>query len=99
MKRFRRTKEEIALKLTPKQAQARRSRQEVSNKPSCLYSDITYEELSDYVGRKTIIKVSKTWLESIIKLTQTTKPIISVGEVACSKDEKIEFKLTDLNND
>ena len=62
------------------------------------YVEITYEELADYVGRKSIVKVSKAWLESMIGQTQITEPIISLGEVAHSEDEKIEFKLTDFND-
>ena len=45
------------------------------------YVEITYEELGDYVGRKSIVKVSKTWLESMIQQTQITEPTISVGSL------------------
>ena len=63
------------------------------------YVEITYEELADYVGRKSIVRVSKAWLESMIEQTQIGEHMISVGELANAEEEKIEFKLTDFNDD
>ena len=63
------------------------------------YIEITYEELGDYVGRKSIVKVSKTWLESMIQQTQITEPIISISSLKNSEEEKIDYKITDLNDD
>ncbi len=58
------------------------------------YTDITYDELGDWVGRKTIVKVSKAWLEDLTK-----QPTPSVPVVAEIKEEsKIEFQITDLND-
>lgn len=51
---------------------------------------ITYEELGDYIGRKTIALVSQDWLESIKSATQVTKQ--------CSKCEQ-ELPLDSFNND
>ena len=51
---------------------------------------ITYEELGDYIGRKTIVLVSQDWLESIKSATQVTKK--------CSKCEQ-DLPLDSFNND
>lgn len=51
---------------------------------------ITYEELGDYIGKKTIVLVSQDWLESIKIATQVTKQ--------CSKCEQ-ELPLDSFNND
>jgi hypothetical protein len=34
------------------------------------YTEISYEDLSDYVGKKTLIKVCKSWLEDLVGATQ-----------------------------
>ena len=51
---------------------------------------ITYEELGDYIGKKTIVLVSQDWLESIKIATQVTKQ--------CSKCKQ-ELPLDSFNND
>ena len=56
------------------------------------YVDITYDELGDWVGRKTIVKVSKAWLEDLTKQPTPSAPAIS------KEEHKIEFQLTDLND-
>ena len=94
MKRFRRTKEEIALSLTKKQAQAKRHRQEKASPPS--HTSITYEELGDWVGRKSIVKVSKAWLDGLINQCASTPPT-KVHALEKQEQPKIEFKLTNLN--
>jgi len=94
MKRFRRTKEEIALNLTKRQAQARRRKDKKSATPA--YSSITYEELGDWVGRKSIVKVSKAWLDGLINQCASPPPP-KVHTLEKQEQPKIEFKLTDLN--
>ena len=34
------------------------------------YIEISYEDLSDYVGKKTLVKVCKSWLEDLVEATQ-----------------------------
>ena len=51
---------------------------------------ITYEELGDYIGKKTIVLVSQDWLESIKSATEVTKQ--------CSKCEQ-DLPLDSFNND
>ena len=94
MKRFRRTKEEIALNLTSKQAQAKRHRDKKAIVPA--YSSITYEELGDWVGRKSIVKVSKAWLDGLINQCASPPPT-KVHVLEKQEQPKIEFKLTNLN--
>ena len=101
MKRFRRTQEEMALSLTPRQAKARRAREKKAvPSPSPSYTDISYEDLGDWVGRKTMIKVSKEWLNKLIKKNSPEPSIPFLGANLLQKPEetKIEFKLTDLND-
>ena len=75
------------------------------------YVEITYGELGDWVGRKSRIKVSRAWLEdltgeSIIESTPTFSPepddscFSSLKHLTSERDDaKIDFKLTDLNNE
>jgi hypothetical protein len=68
---------------------------------SPYYTHITYEELADWVGRKTKVPVSKRWLESIMG-----EEFIGGDEIPLDKptdkeyDEnpqpKIEYTLTQL---
>ena len=57
------------------------------------YIDITYDELGDWVGRKTVVKVSKAWLEDLTHQPTPSSPI-----VVENKEDKIEFQITDLND-
>ena len=66
------------------------------------YADITYEELGDWLGRKSIVKVSKAWLEELTshsatlnQVTKPQKPILTpkITEVL----PKISYKLIDLH--
>lgn len=34
------------------------------------YAEISYEELADYVGRKTLVKVCKSWLDDLVDSTR-----------------------------
>ena len=66
------------------------------------YTEITYGELGDWLGRKALVKVSKAWLEEL-----TSQACSLGGAPHSSKDitlkteeePKIEFTLTDFNND
>ena len=60
------------------------------------YVDIPYESLGDYIGRKGLVRVSKSWLESLgYEIKQfneiiTNEPLIE----EIKEEEKIEYKLT-----
>ena len=57
------------------------------------YIELTYEELADYVGRKSVVRVSKAWWDA---LTGASEPTPKPTESSKS-EEKIEFKLVNLN--
>ena len=65
------------------------------------YAEVTYEELGDWLGRKSLVKVSKAWLEEL------TNHAVSIDQASTTTKEdksneeqpKIEFKLTDLNDE
>jgi hypothetical protein len=59
------------------------------------YAEITYEELGDWVGRKTIVKVSKSWLE---ELTREISPSPAPKCEPVKDEPKIEFHITDFND-
>ena len=61
------------------------------------YIDITYDELGDWVGRKTVVKVSKAWLEDLTKQSEPPPPFLGSNQ-AENKEDKIEFQITDLND-
>ena len=69
------------------------------------YAEISYEELADYVGRKTLVKVCKSWLEDLVEATQanslvyqehikheTKQPIEQQSQQY--EQPKIEYELT-----
>ena len=63
------------------------------------YTTISYEELGDWVGRKTKVLVCKKWLESLIdEPIESNKPIESnepaPQEPSEEEQPKIEYKLT-----
>ena len=63
------------------------------------YTTISYEELGDWVGRKTKVLVCKKWLESLIdEPIESNKPIESnesaPQEPLEEEQPKIEYKLT-----
>ena len=59
-----------------------------------VYSDISYGELGDWAGRKTMIKVSKAWLEALRGQPAPSSPTKSPDK---ESESKIEYKITDLN--
>ena len=71
------------------------------------YSDLTYEELGDWVGRKSLVKVSRAWLEALRDEPNPSTPIEQpsrdMGGMTLpieKKDEpKIDYKLIDLNDE
>ena len=67
------------------------------------YTSISYEELGDWVGRKTKILVSKKWLESLVEdpTESNIKPQLNTEliikeepDVAEEEQPKIEYNLT-----
>ncbi len=65
------------------------------------YLEIRYEDLADWVGRKTKIPVSKKWLESIID--DQSEPDCfdhikseSIPQEDIKEEPKIEYTLTEL---
>ena len=69
------------------------------------YAEITYGELGDWLGRKSLVKVSKAWLEELTNHavsvehlcdSSSTKQIV---EEVKEEQPKIEFKLTNLNDE
>jgi len=69
------------------------------------YTEISYEELSDWVGRKTKVPVSKKWLQSLMGEANSSQkediPLDNDSEATYSKDidSKIEYTLTNFNNE
>lgn len=74
------------------------------------YTDISYEELGDWVGRKTRVKVSRAWLDDLRGSPDPSKAITtekhrSIEEILCPSTEpeeiqpKIEFNLTTFDNE
>ena len=71
------------------------------------YAEISYEELGDWVGRKTRIKVSKSWLDALRGLPEPSEPIQSrsIDEILSSPNQsqetepKIEFNLTTFDDE
>tara|TARA_Y100000593_G_scaffold87491_1_gene168021 strand:- start:398 stop:616 length:219 start_codon:yes stop_codon:yes gene_type:complete len=60
------------------------------------YVDISYEELGDWVGRKSLVKVSRAWLQSIGAQIEHRD---EAREIPPKEEPKIEFNLIDLNNE
>ena len=65
------------------------------------YIDITYEELGDYLGRKSFVKVGKAWLEELLARSESTdtrytdKVVEQVDKVIEDTD-RIEYNITQL---
>ena len=60
------------------------------------YVEISYEELGDWVGRKALVKVSKAWLEGMGAYRECAD---TCDKPLTSQEPKIEFNLTDLNDE
>lgn len=60
------------------------------------YTEISYEELGDWVGRKTNVSVCKKWLESLGYQSESDQS--DYGEVVKQDSDtpKIEYTLTQL---
>mgnify|MGYP006152393589 CR=1 FL=1 len=69
------------------------------------YTEISYEDLADWVGRKTKVPVSKKWLQSLMgKCSEDIKSNLNLDNndnESYSKDidSKIEYTLTNFNNE
>tara|TARA_B100000085_G_C18356961_1_gene436663 strand:+ start:352 stop:582 length:231 start_codon:yes stop_codon:yes gene_type:complete len=65
------------------------------------YIEIAYEELADWVGRKTKVPVSKKWLESLMGKNSEDFPLDKT-EKPCHADDieaKIEYTLTKFDDE
>jgi len=67
------------------------------------YISIPYEELADFVGRKSPVKVCRAWLEELIKQTNTAEQGGWMAADTCPNEEKeqpkIEYQLTTFDED
>jgi len=71
------------------------------------YVEIAYEDLADYVGKKTLVKVCKSWIEDLVKQTQSTSntlnintseiPMTEIIEQSEQEQPKIEFNITNFD--
>ncbi len=66
------------------------------------YVEISYEELGDWVGRKSMVKVSRAWLDALRCPPAPPSPITEVKTLRKSSESeetspKIEYNLIDLN--
>lgn len=61
------------------------------------YIEISYEELADWVGRKTKVPVSKKWLEALMGVENVVdkQPEVSSNDI----ESKIEYTLTQFDNE
>jgi|TARA_B100000427_G_scaffold325545_1_gene332578 hypothetical protein len=63
------------------------------------YISISYDELGDYVGRRTIVKVSKSWLEEMQAQCEPNEITDEIIEDAISEpQEKIEYRMTEFDD-
>lgn len=63
------------------------------------YISISYDELGDYVGRRTIVKVSKSWLEEMQAQCEPNEITDEIIEESISQpQEKIEYRITDFED-
>ena len=60
-----------------------------------VYIDITYEDLGKYIGRKGIVRVSKSWVEPLMGVSVEESPTTPPTPPA---SEKIDYKITNLND-
>lgn len=59
------------------------------------YTTISYEELGDWVGRKTKVVVCKKWLESLIDTPDEPKPEpLEESPQTSEAESKIQYNLT-----
>lgn len=61
------------------------------------YIEISYEELADWVGRKTKVPVSKKWLDALMGIENTVdkQPEVPSNDI----ESKIEYSLTQFDNE
>ena len=66
----------------------------------CPYIEISYEELGDWVGRKTKVPVSKKWLETLMGTEPKDFNLDNDIEISDNDIEsKIEYTLTQFDNE
>ena len=71
------------------------------------YVEISYEDLADYVGRKTLIKVCKTWIEDLAEQAHSSTNLFSATKESFVEDSheetvkeeqpKIEYAITNFD--
>ncbi len=61
------------------------------------YIEISYEELADWVGRKTKVPVSKKWLDALMGIENGVdkQPEVPSNDI----ESKIEYSLTQFDNE
>ena len=64
------------------------------------YTEISYEELGDWVGRKTKVPVSKKWLEMLMG-NELKDSSLDISDETIDNDieSKIEYSLTKFDNE
>ena len=64
------------------------------------YTEISYEELGDWVGRKTKVPVSKKWLEMLMG-NELKDSSLDISDETIDNDieSKIEYTLTTFDNE
>ena len=64
------------------------------------YTEISYEELGDWVGRKTKVPVSKKWLEMLMG-NELKDSSLDISDETIDNDieSKIEYTLTKFDNE
>ncbi len=65
------------------------------------YVEISYEELGDWIGRKTMVKVSRAWLDTLRGSPAPSSPSSEAEHFPSTPIQeealpKIEYTLTDL---
>ena len=58
------------------------------------YTEISYEELADWVGRKTKVPVSKKWLQALMGEDIEENVVDNISDVDYSGDIKPQIKYT-----
>lgn len=63
------------------------------------YTEISYEDLGDWVGRKTKVPVSKKWLEMLMGTESQDLSLDISEETSDDIESKIEYTLTKFDDE
>jgi hypothetical protein len=63
------------------------------------YTEISYEELGDWVGKKTKVPVSKKWLEMLMGTESQDLSLDISEETNDNIESKIEYTLTKFDDE